>query len=217
MLVRAAGEHQTNTAALDQALAEGIQVRDERDEQATVLRDMLIATRGEVRECFGGDSLRIYRLDERNPASREGLARYAGAVLALLEQNPRTEVDVLGKAVSTMEMAASLSAALGAYRSGLDNAAREARETEIARVRRAQSEARFRRVLFNVAAILVGYLRLAGLDALADRIRPKRARGGAAVDPEAPDTEEPAPDVPAPDVPAPGSSTTTRPRALSPS
>jgi hypothetical protein len=65
-------------------------------------------------------------------------------------------------------------------------------------MRRDESEARFRRVLHNVAAILVGYLRLAGLDELADHIRPTRARTSVAVDPEQPGAEpaEPGSELP---------------------
>jgi hypothetical protein len=195
LLARSTDEHRANNEACGQEHAEDILARDDRDGKATHLRDVVVAVRGDARECFGPELLRVYRLDEGTPVSREGLARYVSAVVTLLEQNPRAAINVLGNAVTTQDLARPLTTALEPYRTALDNVAREARESEIARVRRDESEARFRRVLHNVAAILVGYLRLAGLDELADRIRPTRARTSGTVDPDLPDTELSEPDI----------------------
>ncbi|HET6479868.1 MAG TPA: hypothetical protein VFG35_07505 [Actinoplanes sp.] len=186
LLDRSMDEQRTRGEVMDQELAEDILARQDRDTKGAQLRDVMVAVRGEARECFDPESLRIYRLDEPIPESHEGLARYAGSMMTLLEQNPRTGATVLGKPVTAAELAAPVTPALESYRGALDNVAREARETELARVRRDESEARFRRVLHNVAAILAGYLRLAGLDELADRIRPTRVRAAGAADPELP-------------------------------
>jgi hypothetical protein len=189
LLARSTDAHRANCAAIDQELAEDILAREDRDAKCVQLRDVVVAVRGEARDCFATEVLRVYRLDEAIPKSHEGLARYAGGVVTLLEQNPHTGANVLGKPVTNADLAAPVATALDAYRDALDNVAREARETEIARVRRDESEARFRRVLHNVAAIIVGYLRLAGLDELADRIRPARVRAATVADPELPDAE----------------------------
>jgi hypothetical protein len=199
LLARSTDEHRTNSEACGQELAEDIQARDDRDGKGEHLRDVVVAVRAEARECLGAETLRVYRLDELTPVSREGLARYVSAVVALLEQNPRAGVSVLGRPMTTADLAMPLTTALAPYRAALDDVAREARESELARVRRDESEARFRRVLYNVAAILVGYLRLAGLDELADRIRPTRARTSGAVDPDLPDTEPDEPESELPD------------------
>jgi hypothetical protein len=201
LLARSTDEHRANSEACGQELAEDIQARDDRDGKAAHLRDVVVAVRSDARECFGPELLRVYRLDETTPVSREGLGRYVSAVVTLLEHNPRASVNVLGNAVTTSDLARPLTTALAPYRVALDDVAREARESEVARVRRDESEARFRRVLHNVAAILVGYLRLAGLDELADRIRPTRARTSGIVDPELPDTEPAEPDSELPDGP----------------
>jgi hypothetical protein len=193
LLARSTDEHRANSEACGQELAEDILAREDRDGKGVQLRDVVVAVRGEARECFGPEILRIYRLDEPIPESREGLARYAGAVVTLLEQNPHAGASVLGKPVTTTDLATPVTTALGTYRGALDNVAREARETELARVRRDESEARFRRVLHNVAAILVGYLRLAGLDELADRVRPARVRAASVAAPQLPDAEPDAP------------------------
>jgi hypothetical protein len=201
LLERCADEQQASSRALDRDLAEDILSREDRDAKAQHVNDVLVAVRGEAREYFGADVLRIYRLDERIPTSLEGLASYAGDVHGLLESNPRAVVNVLGKAVTTGEQALVLDQALSAYRTALQNVAREARETELARVRRDEAEARFQRVLASIAGIVVGYLRLAGLDALAERLRPTRARTSGAVDPDLPDTEPPDADLSGPDRP----------------
>jgi hypothetical protein len=191
LLERCADEQIASNRALDRDLAEDILSREDRDARAQHVTDVLVAVRGEAREYFGQDVLRIYRLDERLPTSLEGLASYAGDVQGLLESQPRAVINVLGKAVTTTEQAVVLGQALGTFRTALQNVAREARETELARVRRDEAEARFRRALTSVAGLMVGYLRLAGLDALAERIRPTRARTSGAVDPDLPDTEPP--------------------------
>lgn len=201
LLARATDEQQASSRALDQDLAEDILFRDARDVAGTHVNHVLVAVRGEAREHFGPEVLRIYRLDERIPTSQEGLAGYAGDVQVLLEQNPRAAITVLGKAVTTTEQAQSLLQAVTTYRGALDTVVREARETELARVRRDEAEARFQRVLHSVAGIMVGYLRLAGLDALADRIRPTRVRTSGALDPDLPDTEPPDAELPGPELP----------------
>jgi hypothetical protein len=201
LLARFADEQQASSRALDQDLAEDILFREARDVAGGHVNDVLVAVRGEVREHFGPDVLRIYRLDERLPTSQEGLAGYAGDVQVLLESNPRVAITVLGKAVTTTEQADVLARTLATYRTALQDVVREARETELARLRRDEAEARFQRVLTSVAGIMVGYLRLAGLDALADRIRPTRARTSGAVDPDLPATEPPDVETPGPELP----------------
>lgn len=195
-LARTTNEYEAASQVLGQELAEGLLARNQRDQKADLLGEILVSVRGRVRDHLGLESQRLYRLDERNPENREGLARYAADVQLLLQQNPRVLTDVLGSSVTTTDLAGNIGAALSTYRSALDDVAREARETERARALRDRTAQRFRRVLQNVAAIIIAYLRLAGKDELAARIRLTPSRSGAAPDEDEPDLELPDPELP---------------------
>lgn len=201
LLARTTNEYEADSQALGQELAEDIRARDGRDGSAGLLGEILVSVRGRAREHLGPDSVRTYRLDERNPENREGLSRYAADVQRLLEQNPAVLTDVLGSSVTTTELAGSIGAALGTYRSTLDDVAREARETERARAIRDRTELRFRRVLQNVAAIVIAYLRLAGKDELAARIRFTPPRPGVTPGDDEPSDELPGDELPDPELP----------------
>lgn len=196
-LARTTNEYEADSQVLEQELAEDIRARNQRDQRADLLGEILVSVRGRVREQLGPESLRLYRLDERNPENREGLARYAADVQVLLQQNPSVLTDVLGSSVTTTDLAGNIGAVLGTYRGTLDDVAREARETERARAIRDRTEQRFRRVLQNVAAIVIAYLRLAGKDELAARIRYIPPRPGVTPGDDEPDLELPDPELPA--------------------
>ncbi|WP_428267397.1 hypothetical protein [Haliangium sp.] len=203
LLARTTEEFEAQEAAVAKDLADDIEARAERDQAFAELSELLVAVRSRVRESLGQVSLRLYRLDERSPNGYEALGRYVGDVLVMLEQSPRTGETALGEVVDTAALAAAVSAALTRYRAALDTVAREARETETVRNARREHEARFRRVLVSVAMFLEHYLRLAGDDALADRVRPTRGRAGGEGDLELPSDGEPLPgegdDEPVPD------------------
>ena len=199
LLARTTNQYETDSKALDQELTEDIQARDERDQKAGLLGEILVTVRGRARPA--PDSMRIYRLDERNPENREGLAQYAADVQGLLQQNPGVLTDALGNSVTTAELASNIGVPLDTYRSALDDVAREARETERARAIRDRTELRFRRVLQNVAAIIIAYLRLAGMDELAARIRFTPPRPGVTPGDELPGDELPDPELPDPELP----------------
>jgi hypothetical protein len=192
LLARVTNEFETDCQVLDQEAAEDILAREKRDDAASVLGEILVTVRGCTRDRLGPEALRVYRLDERNPENREGLARYAADVQGLLQQNPvMLTDDILGSSVATVELAGNIGTALGTYRDALDDVAREARETERARMNRDRTEQRFRRVLQSVAALIVAYLRLAGKDELAARIRFPHPRSGITPGDDQPDTDLP--------------------------
>lgn len=196
LLARTTDQYAADNQVLAQEMAEDILAREKRDQRAGFIGELLVTARGCVRDRLGPESLRIYRLDERNPQNREGLARYAADVQGLLQQNPVTLTDVLGNSIVTTELAGNIGDALSTYRSALDDVAREARETQRARAIRDRTEQRFRRVLQSVAAIIVAYLRLAGMDELAARLRPIPPRPGVSPVDDQPDTDLPDPELP---------------------
>lgn len=200
-LVLAAFE--ASSTALAQDLTDDILAREQRDIGFQAVSRILVSTRGRVRENLGETEMRAYRLHERSPGSHESMVRYASEVLVLMDGNPRTAVDAFGNELDTGALVAALRPALEDYRGKLATVVREQRETQQARAARDVAEQRFRRVLVNVASIVEAYLRLAGDDALADRVRPTRARAAGEVEIDLPVPEQP-PEAPK-DEPAPPS------------
>lgn len=185
------GELERSNTALAQDLTDGILARAQRDGGHESVSRILVGMRARVRENLGETAMRAYRLHERSPGSHEPMARYASEVLALMEQNPRATVDAFGNPFDTGALVAALRPALEDYRDKLATVVREQRQTQQARAARDAAEQRFRRVLVNVAAIVEAYLRLAGDDDLADRVRPTRARASGEVESDLPAPEQP--------------------------
>lgn len=203
LLARTTDQYAADNQVLDQEITEDILARGQRDQAADFVGEILITVRGCVRDRLGQESLRIYRLDERNPENREGLSRYAADVQGLLQQNPVTLTDVLGSSIATVDLAGNIGEALTTYRGALDDVAREALETQRARAIRDRTELRFRRVLQNVAAIIIAYLRLAGMDELAARLRAIPPRTGVTPGDDQPGDDSPGDDSPGVDLPEP--------------
>jgi hypothetical protein len=176
---------------------EDILAREGRDTAHQTLARLLGGTRTRMRDSFSETEMRAFRLRARNPTSYEGMLRYASDVVALMEQNPRTVKDAFGATMDTQVMAAALRPAVETYRDALDAVEREQRETQQARAARTEAEEKFRDGLVNIAAIVEAYLRMAGLDELADRVRPTLARTTGEAESDLPVTTEPAP-APAP-------------------
>ncbi|WP_428263088.1 hypothetical protein [Haliangium sp.] len=186
-LERTAARFEQDETAVAKDMADDIEARAARDRELVDMTGLLVAIRSRVREGLGQEGLQLYRLNERSPTGFEALGRYAGDVVVLLTQQPRTAQSPLGDTIDTAALGATLSAALTRYREALDTVAREARETEAARIARRESEARFRQVLVSVAVFLEHYLRMAGDEELANRVRPTQRRAGGEVDVELPD------------------------------
>lgn len=178
---------------LSRELGEDIMARDARTQASEQLTRLLTGCRTRVRENLGESAMRQYRLHETSPHGRESLRLYGAAVLALLERYPRTVTDMFDNTFSTADLVAKLSPAVAAMQTGLDEVAREKRETQLARTARNRTEERFHTSLVNVASILEGHFRMAGLDEQADRVRPTVARTTGELEPgdDEPDDGDP--------------------------
>lgn len=197
LLERLTGEFEASIIALAKESTEDILAREERDTARQALARLLGGTRTRMRDSFGETEMRAFRLRARNPASHEGMLRYASDVVALMEQNRRTATDAFGATFDTEVMAAALRPAVESYRQTIADVSREQRETQQARAARTLTEERFRDALVNIAAIVEAYLRMAGMDDLADRVRPTLARTSGEAEGDLPAEPAPAPD-PAP-------------------
>jgi hypothetical protein len=197
LLDRLTGGFEASIVALAKESTEDILAREARDGAHGALARLLGSTRTRCRDSFGETEMRAFRLRARNPTSYEGMLRYASDVVAVMEQNRRTATDAFGVTFDTQVMAAALRPAVEAYRQTLDVVAREQRETEQARAARTLAEEQFREGLVNIAAIIEAHLRMAGMDELADRVRPTLARTSGEVESDLPVSPEPAP-APAP-------------------
>lgn len=193
LLERLTGDFEASIIALAKESTEDILSREERDTAREALSRLLGGTRTRMRDSFGETEMRAFRLRARNPASHEGMLRYASDVVALMEQNPRTATDAFGATFDTQVMAAALRPAVETYRGAIAAVSREQRETQQARAARTQAEERFRDGLVNIAAIIEAYLRMAGMDELADRVRPTQARTSGEAESDLPVAPAPAP------------------------
>jgi hypothetical protein len=197
LLERLTGEYEGSITTLAKESTEDLLAREERDGAFQGLGRMLVGARTRMRDSFDETEMRAYHLHGRNPTSYEGMLRYASDVVALMEKNPRTATDAFGATFDTGVMAAALRPAVDTYRQSLQDVAREQRETQQARASRTLSEEQFRDGLINIAAIVEAYLRMAGMDELADRVRPTLSRTSGEGESEAPATPAPTP-APAP-------------------
>lgn len=193
LLERLTGDFESSIITLAQESTEDILAREGRDSAHLALARLLGSTRTRMRDSFSETEMRVYRLRGRNPTSYEGMLRYASDVVALMEQNPRSATDAFGATFDTQVMAAALRPAVATYRQSLDDVTREQRETQQARAARTLSEELFRDALVNIAAMIEAYLRMAGMDELADRVRPTLARTSGEAESDLPVTPAPEP------------------------
>lgn len=193
LLERLTGEFELSITTLARESAEDMLAREKRDSLHQTVSKMLVGARTRMRDSFDETETRAFRLNGRTPTSHEGVLRYASDVVALMEGNPRTATDAFGATFDTQVMVAALRPAVEMYRQALQDVTREQRETQQARAARTLAEDQFRDGLVNIAAIVESYLRMAGLDELADRVRPTLARTSGEGEAELPATPAPAP------------------------
>jgi hypothetical protein len=174
--------------------AQDIRARDDRDTAEVSLTTILTVGRRRIRENLGEDSLRIYGLDDSVPRNDDGLNNYTSQAVALLGDNPQKVTDVLGGEFSTEALRAAVKLNYQAFSDAMDSVDREKQETSAARIKRDEMEVLFGTMLRNIANVLVGHLRMAGLDALAERIRPTVARTSGETEVEVPEQPDPEPE-----------------------
>jgi hypothetical protein len=197
LLERLTGDYEGSITTLAKESTEDLLAREKRDGAHSALSRMLVGARTRMRDSFDETEMRAFNLHGRTPTSYEGMLRYASDVVALMDDNPRTAVDAFGATFDTQVMVAALRPTVETYRQSLQDVAREQRETQQARAGRTLSEEHFRDGLVNIASIVEAYLRMAGMDELADRVRPTLSRTSGEGESEAPVTPGPAP-APAP-------------------
>ena len=167
--------------------AQDISAREDRTNTSSTLLKIISGGRARIRESLGEDALRIYGLDAPPPRDSDGLKHYTSQVITLLGDNPQKASDLFGGEFDTATVEAALEQRYQEFSAAMDTVEREKRETQAARATRDESELIFDTVLLNTANVLASHLRMAGLDVLAERIRPTFARTSGDTEVEVPE------------------------------
>lgn len=180
------------------------EARAGRDQAIAVLRAELFLIRDAASGAFGVEILGALGLNGRIPELGDPLlvfARNTAAALpaqAMRQSNKSfVQFDVVAAAAEVEQLANNLSDAL-------TDVARDMRETQMAQAARNEAVERWRLHYLMVANLIEGFLRMAGFDHIADRVRPTRRRRAGEAEPEDGLETQPPPDAaPGIDVPAP--------------
>lgn len=177
VLLRADAAHETE-------LADDTEPRKQRDETAEKVRRILNDLRAAIETTYGGSGLPRLHLSDPIPNDPQALAMLARTVLGDLRDEsiklpaPRRR----GLSLDREAFAEELAADLPSLDKALAAVAREAREAEAtARTRRLAMDTNDR-VFQRGAAFLSATFTLAGLDELADKVKPSPAHPGQTID-----------------------------------
>ena len=161
-LQREAGEDDSKRGALDQVIEEVRELLRSGRELVLRLGDESIAQRAGL----------IGRL----PDGRDALLDRARSVRKQLKDSPWKLDGVFGTSLSSKAIMAQLDPLVESFDAALKAYTDEGRETIAARQARDEGEREFGHRLTTHALGIEAWLRLAGLDSLADRLRPSEAR-----------------------------------------
>ena len=179
--------------------ADDAPARATRDQRIAELRAAVIRAGLLVSGAFGSETLAAAGLSGATPIAGDLLAHYADAAAVSLRGLTPPEAFGGGN-VDTAVVADQLATGAAAVRDALGEVKREEREEQGARAARDEAEAKLRRTYAFVADSFSAMAFYAGLDAVAERVRPTaRRRAGL---PEAIDTDTGEPTV-TPDAPSP--------------
>jgi len=174
--------------AHERELADDAAPRERRDEAAQHIYDRLVDLRAALTGLYGPKTAEAAGLVSATPRDPVLLARFARGVVEALPGLKFPGARIKGARLDLSEVTAELSTQLDALEASLKDVAREAREAEQtlgAKTAAAGAQARHQS---GVASLLSGVFRLAGLDDLAERVRPTARR--AAQDDSEPTTPE---------------------------
>ena len=165
-----------------------------RHEATRKLRSLMVAARGLVAQVFGPEKLAEVGFATRVEEASEGLLEQASAVLAqVLDPGFVAPVALLkGLRLDLRDLATDLEPAIAVLRSALEDREASRCDFNLALHDRNEALVAFNNEFLHVARIVEGLLRRAGLDDLADRVRPSTRRRGTTrvpfVEKEAPHT-----------------------------
>lgn len=154
-------------------------VRERRDEAVPVLIQCVTQGRSRVGAVFGEVGLTTYAMREPVPRTPVELASYAGTSANLLRTYPRTAPDPAGGALNTVVLADAIDEKLAPLTASLSDLVTEQRQLQAAMSRRDAEVEEWNEVYVNGTAAFAWLARMAGQDAVAQRVRPtvRRSRG----------------------------------------
>jgi hypothetical protein len=176
-------------------------VRDRRD-TSTASALIIVTEARALLTTVGGESVAsAYGFANETPRTPRPLRDYGTNAVNLLRATPKTFTSSLVKSLETSAIADAIDEAMAPLSLALDDNDTETRELQAALAARDKAVDAWERTYRGVADVLAGLYRLAGLDALAERVRPTTRRTSGEQGPdesEAPEAEAPPADAEAP-------------------
>ena len=183
-------EHYEAEQAYTAELGDDPAVKREDDEAKAALRVELIDNRMMFAGSFGAEATAAAGFRGDTPATGELLVAYSEAILRAMEAAPQ-RVNRVGVTVDLTPYIQRQRAAHDRAKAAQVMVDNEARELQEARRARDEAAARLRAMYVLVAQRMEARFRLAGLDELADRLRPTSRRVASVEEPPAPLVLEP--------------------------
>jgi hypothetical protein len=161
-------------------LGDDAQYRDARDAAHATLYKLVIDVRDQVKSVLGDPGLE--KLGMKSPAtdSPDRLAVYARSVVRKLA-DAKIELPAPKRKTATVDRGAmrdELEAALAPLEEALKDVSREVKEAEATRVARQKAIAEYDDAFAETANLYDALFRAAGMDEIADRVRPSKRRPG---------------------------------------
>jgi hypothetical protein len=155
--------------------------REELDEATASMRALLIGSRQMFAGNFGQAAALDAGLAERTPEGGVLLVAFSENFIKALRVTPQ-RASLYGAIIDLTGNINSLDAALARLRAAQDAHNREARELQGAKLERDRAQEALRAAYVQIATYYESIFRMAGLDELADRLRPT-ARRASSVEP----------------------------------
>ena len=164
--------------------------RTTRDDATAELYTVIGEARGYCTTAFGAETTAAYGFRGPTPQGPKPLAEYARTIVGLLRATPAQKQARFGTTVDTERIADEIDPSLALLEAALAQVETEERELQSALTTRDRQLATWTTTYQSVAAMLMGMHRLAGLEELADRVKPTERRAAGMLTPEEADTLE---------------------------
>lgn len=172
--------------AHERELSDDVAPRERRDESSQSIYSRLVDLRDALVGVYGTRTAEAAGFTERTPRDPVLLARFARKVVDALPGVTLPEPRIKGASLDPKNSTAGLAELLATLDTSLKEVARETREAEQTLVARNDAMSTQVDHASGVASVLSGIFRLAGLDELAERVRPSARRTASSTPEETP-------------------------------
>jgi hypothetical protein len=162
--------------AHERELADDRAPRERRDAASQAIYSRLVDLRDALSGLYGTSIAEAAGFRERTPKDPVQLARFASQVVGALGSLKLGSPRIAGAKLNPREALQEIEGQLVVLQGSLKEVAREVREAEQTLATKSQAMAEQQHLASGVANLLAGVFRLAGLDELAERVRPSARR-----------------------------------------